>query len=118
MGRVYIVQEVVRRGSGGALQRVHDLTPAAVYGDLIPLLETDKIPLTPAPIVHELKRKLKDFCDDDHILAVGDPIAIGIATAVAAEVNHGRVSMLKWDREARQYIRVVFDLRNHGRKGE
>jgi hypothetical protein len=26
--------------------------------------------------------------------------------------------MLKWDREARQYIRVVFDLRNHGRKGE
>jgi hypothetical protein len=117
MGKVFIVQEIVKRDSKGNLNRVHDLTPAAVYGQLTILLGGGKLPLIPQPIVQELKRKLQGFSDEDHILAVGDPVAIGIATAVAAEINHGRVSMLKWDREARQYIQVAFDLRNF-RKGE
>jgi len=114
MSKVYIVQEVTRRDRAtGELRPVHDLRPAAVYGDLVPLLGTDRITLSPGPIVHELRKKLRGFSDDDVLLAVGDPIAIGIATAIAAEENGGRVNMLKWDREARSYIKIGFEINNH-----
>jgi hypothetical protein len=113
MGTVYIVQETLKRDrETGQLVRIHDLSPAAIYGTLVPLLEQGKSPsvLATVPIVHELKRKLKNFGDDDSLLAVGDPVVIGLATAVAAQINHGRVSVLKWDRESRSYIRVSFEL--------
>ena len=111
MSRVFIVQEVTRRDrASGELRPIHDLRPAAVYGDLVPLLGTDRITLSPGPVVFELRKKLRGFSDDDYLLAVGDPIAIGIATAVAAEENGGRVCMLKWDREARAYISISFEL--------
>lgn len=110
MSRVFIVQEVTRRDENGALRRVHDLSPAAVYGELVPLLGTDKPTLSPAPLVHEFKLKLRDFGDDDFLLAVGDPVAIGIAVAVAASMNRGHVKILKWNKEARAYIAVGVEL--------
>lgn len=113
MPNVYIIQETLRRDrESGQLVRIHDLTPAAVYGELIHLLEPGKSPsvLAAVPFVHELKRKLKNYSDNDSLLAVGDPVAIGLATAVAAQINNGRVAVLKWDRETRSYIRVVFEI--------
>lgn len=110
MAKVFIVQEIMRRMDSGQLERIHDMTPAAVYGELVVLLSHSKAALTAAPTVHELTSKLRDFSDDDFLLAVGDPVNIGIATAVAAKVNHGRVKMLKWDREARSYIRIDFTI--------
>ena len=111
MSKVYIVQEATRRDrTTGALRPIHNFRPAAVYGELVPLLGTDHMTLSSGPVVHELTKKLRDFGDEDFLLAVGDPVAIGIATAIASQVNGGRVSMLKWDREARNYIKVDFDL--------
>jgi hypothetical protein len=111
MPKVYIVQEAMRRDPHtGDLRPVHDFRPAAVYGELVTLLGNERLTLSSGPVVHELTRKLRSFGDEDFLLAVGDPIAIGIATAVAARMNCGRVAMLKWDREARQYIKVNFDL--------
>lgn len=108
--RVFVVQEVMKRTEQGQLRRAFDVTPAAVYGDLNFLLGSDASPLNPAPVVFEMKSKLRDFSDDDVLLAVGDPINIGIAAAVAARANNGRVAMLKWDRETRSYIRIGFQL--------
>lgn len=109
--KVFIVQEVMRRDPVSKdLRRAYDLTPAAVYGELTVLITAEKLPLTPAPIVRELRRKLEGFCDQDYLLAVGDPVAIAIAAAVAAEFNNGKVPMLKWDREARRYIPQIFNV--------
>lgn len=107
--RVFIVQEPQRRTVRG-IERTVDLTPAAAYGQLIVLLPPNKSPLSGAPVVNELRRALSDFGETDYLLAVGAPTFIGWATALAADANRGRVRMLIWDREARNYIEVAAQL--------
>lgn len=111
MGKVYIVQEPLKRDQeSGARVPLFDFSPAAVYGELTPLLGSNRSPLSPGPLVADVRSKLKNFNDADSILAVGDPVVIGIVVAVAAQVNDGRVAVLKWDRETRSYIRVAFNI--------
>ena len=55
-----------------------------------------------------------DFSDDDWLLAMGDPAIIGIAFAIAASINHGRVNLLKWDKIERSYYPVKVNLRGGG----
>jgi hypothetical protein len=63
-----------------------------------------------------LKSKLKDFSDDDYLLAMGDPAAIAIASIIAGDVNNGVVNILKWDRENRAYYNVCCDVFNRKEK--
>jgi len=111
-GTVFVTQEPMRRQPNGSWEPIYDLSPAAAYGKLEVLLDPRTSILSPGPVVFEMRKRLRNFCDDDHILAMGDPIAIGIASAMAADANRGRVAMLKWDRETRNYIRVQFDMRD------
>ena len=83
-GRVFIPQEPMRRGSDGRLQRSFDLTPARIYGELVVMLPPNKLPLSAAPVIEELRRHLAHFNDDDYLMAVGAPTLIGWATALAA----------------------------------
>lgn len=91
-----------------------DLTPAAVYGSLQVVFQSPYISILPAPMVVEAKHTLRNFCDDDYVVAVGDPVAIAITSALAAENNMGRLKLLRWDRRTRQYIEFRVDIR--GRK--
>ena len=110
MGTVYAVQEAMRKIQG-QWRRMHDLTPALIYGKLKIIIEGDQhLPISVQPIIWEFKKKLKDFCDDDYLLLIGDPVLIGIATAVAADINRGRVKFLKWDRETAQYLEIGADF--------
>jgi hypothetical protein len=61
---------------------------------------------------------LRDFCDEDFLLAMGDPVAIAIASMVAGEVNNGKVNMLKWDRENQCYYNVPIDIFMKGEGNE
>ena len=45
---------------------------------------------------------------------MGDPAIIGIAFAVAASVNHGRVNLLKWDKIEKSYYPVKINLHGGG----
>jgi hypothetical protein len=86
---VYVVQSSSRL----------NLSRATRFGRLEALLpEVQNIVVSTAPCLRELRRKLKDFSDEDHLLLIGDPIAIALAVYVAAEVNNGRVNVLKFDR--------------------
>ena len=67
-----------------------------------------------APTVRRLREGLKDFSDDDYLLLIGDPAAIGIATSIASENNRGRYRLLKWDRQEAEYFDINIDLRNYG----
>jgi len=64
----------------------------------------------------DIKRKLENFCDDDYLLFIGDPTAIGVVSAVAASVNAGRYKCLKWDKIEKKYIPIQVDL--FPKKGE
>lgn len=109
-GRVFIVQETLRRvfrnseDKVGELKPVLDLRPAAVYGELVVLFSGGNPALTAAPSVMRLRQMLKDYGPNDYLLPVGSPTLIGWATAIAADNNRGQVKMLVWDRETRAYI--------------
>ncbi|MBC8183265.1 hypothetical protein H8E88_19340 [candidate division KSB1 bacterium] len=111
MGKVYIVQEIMRKNRYQELEPVHDLTPASVYGELKILLSNRRMPLNIQPIIRELRSKLRNFSDEDYLLLVGDPVLIGLATAIAADINIGMINLLKWDRQTKQYIKINTNIR-------
>tara|TARA_Y100000296_G_C5064236_1_gene201484 strand:- start:218 stop:538 length:321 start_codon:yes stop_codon:yes gene_type:complete len=96
------------------VQEVHGINvlSAATYGELQLLLPSGQITLSSGPTVNRLKKGLKNFSDEDFLLLIGDPAAIGIATAVASEMNRGIVPMLKWDRQEKQYYPITVNI--HG----
>ena len=102
---VFVVQEVVGK----------NILSAEKYGDLELLLpEGSQLVLSTAPTVRRLKNKLKDFSDDDYLLLMGDPSAIGIACAVASSNNRGRFKCLKWDKREYKYYPVEVNLYEKG----
>lgn len=101
----------MRRQKDGSLAAAFDLTPAAEYGDIELLLDTGvKVGIAMQPIANQFKKKLRDFGDEDFILPVGDPAAMGVAIAVAAMQNQGRVKLLRWDRRQERYIKLQVEI--------
>ena len=102
---VYIVQEVSGR----------NIVPAQKYGDLELLLpEKTNLMLSTGPTVRKLRRALANYNDEDYLLLMGDPAAIGLACAVAATTNQGRFKVLKWDRQESVYYPVNISLFERG----
>ena len=88
---------------------------AADYGDIVVLFESgQQIMFSPQPAIRKLKRKLKDFNHNDHLLMMGDPAAMGIACCVAAEMNRGKFKILKWDKMQKRYYSVQVNLNEKG----
>lgn len=104
-GRVFVVQQpayydAARRG----WVNKYDLSPATEHGELVYLLGPSNIYRSKIEdAVRLVGEKLSDFTEADHLLAVGDPIAISIAVLVAGGRTGGTVSMLKWDRHEGTY---------------
>jgi len=88
-----------------------DLSAAASYGDLEVLIKSNNIGIALQPLVTSLKHALRNFSDDDYILTVGDPVAIGLASTIAANANRGRVTFLRWDRQTRAYIKIKVEIK-------
>ena len=88
---------------------------ATEYGTIVTLFESgSQIMFSPQPAIRKLKRKLKDFDDNDHLLMMGDPAAMGIACCVAAEMNRGKFKILKWDKMQKRYYSVSINLNEKG----
>jgi|TARA_R110001592_G_scaffold358118_1_gene662264 hypothetical protein len=88
-----------------------DLVSAREWGDLNPLASPhDQIHTNPGRMVSHIRRKLHHFNDDDWLLAMGDPAIIGIAFAIAADINRGKVNLLKWDKMERTYYPVRISI--------
>lgn len=98
---VWVVQEVPGR----------NVLPAKKFGALQTLLGAhQQIVVDSGSAVQLIQQKLATFCEDDYLLAIGDPAAIGIACAAAAQANAGRFKILKWDRQEREYYPVQITL--------
>lgn len=112
MSRVFITHEPYRV-ENGQVKSQFDLTPACEYGTLEVLIPAGASLLSTIPMVRTMRDKLHDFSDADYLLPVGDPASMIAAGAIAAEMNHGRVKILRWDRATRKYIVIQIDT--HGR---
>lgn len=106
MNVVYAVQEsFVINKTNGNLESKHDLRPAEVYGKIEHILSYNLSPMSMAPVVNEVKRKMKKYNSRaDYILCVGNPNFIGIVCAVAAKLGDGYYKTLTWDRRNKKYI--------------
>ena len=97
---VYVVQEVPK----------FNVLPARKYGELELMLPPGQITLSAGPTVNRLNHKLREFTDMDYLLLIGDPLAIGLAVAIASNANRGNVRLLKWDRQEKQYYPLNVNL--------
>lgn len=108
MSRVFLPQRPVVKNYGTAsggprwLDK-YDLSPAERFGPLVELLPIGNSPSDLGSVMRHVEHGLRDFSADDHLLAVGDPVVLAIAVLVAARRTGGQVSLLKWDRLAREY---------------
>jgi hypothetical protein len=95
----------------------HNIVPAMQYGDLETILPPNaQVAFSVIPTIRRIQRKLENFSDEDYLLFIGDPTAIGIVSAVAAAKNGGRYKCLKWDKFEHKYIPIQVDL--YSKKGE
>mgnify|MGYP003119993258 FL=1 len=88
---------------------------AEEYGKIEVLFESgQQIMFSPQPAIRKLRRKLKDFDDNDHLLMMGDPAAMGIACCIASDMNRGRFKILKWDKIQKRYYSVSININEKG----
>jgi len=89
MSKVYVVSQ----------QTGFDMSSALDFGEAVTLFPSGTaIYLDADEFVRIARRKLSAMEPEDYLLLAGDPVAMGIAFAVAAEVTGGFVRVLKWDR--------------------
>lgn len=111
--KVYVVQNPsFKDPSTGDWVSKYDVSSAKQHGEVVELLPPGNLPHDLKPSLKRLKEKLMGFdCDRDHLLALGDPVAIAAAVAI---VTHGmtapRFSVLKWDRRLQKYRSYVVEL--------
>lgn len=111
-GRVFVVQRPAfyDRDKRGWVNK-YDISPARKFGRLVYLLRPGNLYRDQlASALDSLREDLKDFSEEDHILAIGDPVAIAAAVMTAARSSGGRVSMLKYDRMAGEYDSYMVDV--------
>lgn len=107
MSKVFVVQDTKWVDpKDGTLKPKFDFSPAAEFGELVFLLGSNASPFNLPPVLSELQERLKDFGDDDYLLLVGNPVLLGLATAIAADFNDGSINMLQWSGAKRTYISV------------
>lgn len=112
-GRVFVVQRPAYfdRQRRGWVNK-YDLTPAQVFGELVFLLKPGNLYRSHmAETIAYLQQQLASFGDADHILSVGDPVAIAMTVLLAGQANDGKVSLLKFDRVSETYGAYIVDAR-------
>ena len=113
---VYVLQELPGTSIG---RPKYNIIGAQKYGKLQVLLkENTQIIMSPGPIIFELRRLLKDYSSRDYLLLSGDPSVIGIAVAIASDINNGRFNLLIWDRQEQMYYPLEINLYEKGKIDE
>ena len=113
---VYVIQHVAGTQAGNPKINI---IGAQKYGDfkfLVP--EFSQIILSPGPLMYKLRKGLKNFNENDHLLLTGDPAIIGVACSIASDITNGRYNLLKWDRQERAYYPININLYEKGEINE
>ena len=107
MRRVFIIQEQTRWDTKlkKAVPRV-DTSLAEDFGEIIVLIGPDTKSHHRQKVLDNLHSKLKNFHDEDYLVLTGNPLFIGLAVAVAADYNEGRVNFVQWSKSEQAYMPV------------
>ena len=92
---------------------------ASEYGEFVFLLpELSQIIFSPGPLIFKLRKALKDFTTEDHLLLTGDPAIIGVACSIVSDMTNGKYNLLKWDKQERKYYPIEINLYERGKIDE
>jgi hypothetical protein len=105
MSIVYVPQQPSRWDADLSLWiPTMNLRPAEKYGTLSIMLPPNLSNAMLAPLVEALKEKMSAFTRNDYLVAIGDPSLIAAAAGIALRHTFGTLKLLKWDRQAKDYI--------------
>lgn len=103
MSRVFIPQVPSRYDTKiGSWVPTVNLDPAKDFGELVIMLPPEASRLETDDIVRLLKAAMTEYGPEDYILALGDPLVIAVASAVADRAS-SPLRLLRWDKISRQY---------------
>ena len=109
---VYVIQEIA--GTKDGKPKINILG-AAEYGTFKFLLpELSQMIFSPGPLIFKLRKGLKDYTIEDHLLLTGDPAIIGVACSIVANITNGKFNLLKWDKQERKYYPIQVNLFEKG----
>ena len=73
-----------------------NILSASDFGELEFVLPArENMMYSPAPTVARIKHALRNFADEDYLLLIGDPAAIGVAVHIALQNNRQKAKLLK-----------------------
>lgn len=115
--KVFIIQNSYTRDTlGGPLRPKFDLRGVNAFGQPVEILHGQMSPLATAPAMAELRHALRNYSDDDYLLAIGAGAFLIAAGAIAASHNNGRVHVLYWNGDAQKYFPLTFDVSHNQQK--
>ena len=113
---VYVIQEIAGTKEG---KPKINILGAAEYGTFKFLLpELSQMIFSPGPLIFKLRKGLKDYTPQDHLLLTGDPAIIGVACSIVSDITHGKFNLLKWDKQERKYYPIHINLFEKGEVDE
>jgi hypothetical protein len=114
--KVYVIQTIAGTAEG---RPKINIMGASKYGEFVFLLpELSQIIFSPGPLIFKLRKALKDFTTEDHLLLTGDPAIIGVACSIVSDMTNGKYNLLKWDKQERQYYPIPINLYERGKIDE
>jgi hypothetical protein len=114
--KVYVIQMIAGTAEG---RPKINIMGASKYGEFVFLLpELSQIIFSPGPLIFKLRKALKDFTTEDHLLLTGDPAIIGVACSIVSDMTNGKYNLLKWDKQERQYYPIEINLYERGKIDE
>jgi hypothetical protein len=87
--------------------RFTSVDKALRWGKIVYLLSPSAHPFNPDLVLGDMHEKLSGFNEDDHLLLIGNPGLIGMATSIAAYYNNGEVKLLQWSGRHGEYTEIV-----------
>ena len=113
---VYVIQEIAGTKEG---KPKINILGAAEYGTFKFLLpELSQMIFSPGPLIFKLRKGLKDYTPQDHLLLTGDPAIIGVECSIVSDITHGKFNLLKWDKQERKYYPIQINLFEKGELNE
>ena len=64
---------------------------------------------TPVSTISRIKHTLRNFSEEDYLLLIGDPVAIGVAVHFALLLNGNKAKILKWDNREYKYYSMKLE---------
>lgn len=109
---VFVIHEPLRRDRAtGEMYPMHDLSPAAEFGDIRVVLPSANRPaLDPEASLPLIREAMADFAPDDYLVLVGDINLVCWAAALAARATDGAIRLLRWDGRGCRYVALEAQL--------